>query len=109
MGTQRFTFGEVTFGGIHFLTALIGLFAVPQLVDNFSDMVRDGSAAQASPKLACISDVIRLEKDATTGGHRRTCRIIFILPGAGAPSLLLSVMITPETQQTTRHFWSWHS
>ena len=36
MGTQRFTFGEVNLiGGIHFLTALIGLFAVPQLVDNF--------------------------------------------------------------------------
>ncbi|PPR60832.1 MAG: hypothetical protein CFH08_02356, partial [Alphaproteobacteria bacterium MarineAlpha3_Bin7] len=45
MGTQRFTFGEVNLiGGIHFLTALIGLFAIPQLVDNFTQIknsVRD--------------------------------------------------------------------
>ena len=35
MGTSRFTFGNVDMlSGLHFLTALIGLFAVPQLVAN---------------------------------------------------------------------------
>ena len=37
MGTARFTFGEVEMlGGIHFLTAMIGLFAIPQLVENLA-------------------------------------------------------------------------
>ncbi len=37
MGTHRFTFGQVNLlGGIHFLTALIGLFAIPQLVSNLT-------------------------------------------------------------------------
>ena len=36
MGTARFTFGDPNLlSGIHFLTALIGLFAVPQLIQNF--------------------------------------------------------------------------
>ena len=39
MGTARFTFGNVNMlSGIHFLTALIGLFAIPQLVDNIRDI-----------------------------------------------------------------------
>ena len=42
MGTTRFTFGQVNLiSGIHFLTALIGLFAIPQLADNFADILQD--------------------------------------------------------------------
>ena len=53
MGTQRFTFDQVNLvEGIHFLTALIGLFAIPQLVDNFSDMVRKRGEAHMGPEAA---------------------------------------------------------
>ena len=35
MGTARFTFGDTNLlSGVHFLTALIGLFAIPQLIEN---------------------------------------------------------------------------
>lgn len=35
MGTARFTFGDPNLlSGVHFLTALIGLFAIPQLIEN---------------------------------------------------------------------------
>jgi putative tricarboxylic transport membrane protein len=48
MGTARFTFGDADMlSGIHFLSALIGLFAIPQLVDNMIDLAR-GSVEQRS-------------------------------------------------------------
>ncbi|MDP6896658.1 MAG: tripartite tricarboxylate transporter permease, partial [Rhodospirillales bacterium] len=38
MGTPRFTFGEANLmAGVHFLTAMIGLFAIPQLIDNLRE------------------------------------------------------------------------
>ena len=78
MGTQRFTFGEVNLiGGIHFLTALIGLFAVPQLVDNFSDITRGGGAAANVTKIKNVFPTLSDLKNTTARIHRRTNRIIF--------------------------------
>ena len=55
MGTQRFTFGQDNLtAGIHFLTALIGLFAIPQLVDNFADKIK-GTAEGNAAKIKSVS------------------------------------------------------
>ncbi|HIN75101.1 MAG TPA: C4-dicarboxylate ABC transporter permease, partial [Rhodospirillales bacterium] len=55
MGTHRFTFGEINLiGGIHFLTALIGLFAIPQLVDNFTELINSNSGSGAVTKIRSV-------------------------------------------------------
>ena len=88
MGTQRFTFGEVNLiGGIHFLTALIGLFAVPQLVDNFSDITRGGGAAAKVTKIKnvfpTLSDLKKIRLPVSIGAPIGS--FLGILPGAGGP------------------------
>ena len=88
MGTQRFTFGEVNLiGGIHFLTALIGLFAVPQLVDNFNQIknsVRDENVVKKItgifPKIA---DLKLIRVPVILGSPIGS--FLGILPGAGGP------------------------
>jgi len=88
MGTQRFTFGEVNLiGGIHFLTALIGLFAIPQLVDNFSDMVRDHGVGDHVKKIKrvfpSLSDLKKIRLPVALGAPIGS--FLGILPGAGGP------------------------
>lgn len=88
MGTQRFTFEEVNLiAGIHFLTALIGLFAIPQLVDNFSALVRDGGAEVARAKikrvLPTLADLKRIRVPVAIGAP--VGAFLGILPGAGGP------------------------
>ena len=88
MGTQRFTFGEVNLiGGIHFLTALIGLFAIPQLVDNFNQIknsVRDENVVKKItgifPKIA---DLKLIRVPVILGSPIGS--FLGILPGAGGP------------------------
>ena len=88
MGTQRFTFGEVNLiGGIHFLTALIGLFAIPQLVDNFTHIknsVRDENVVKKItgifPKIA---DLKLIRVPVILGSPIGS--FLGILPGAGGP------------------------
>ena len=88
MGTQRFTFGEVNLiGGIHFLTALIGLFAIPQLVDNFSQIknsIRDDNVVKKItgifPKIA---DLKLIRVPVILGSPIGS--FLGILPGAGGP------------------------
>ena len=88
MGTQRFTFGEVNLiGGIHFLTALIGLFAIPQLVDNFTEIknsIRDENVVKKItgifPKIA---DLKLIRVPVILGSPIGS--FLGILPGAGGP------------------------
>lgn len=53
MGTARFTFGDTNLlSGVHFLTALIGLFAIPQLIENLRGIGpgdRGGSGRPGGP------------------------------------------------------------
>ena len=88
MGTQRFTFGEVNLiGGIHFLTALIGLFAIPSLVDNFTDLINTspghGTLTKIKRVIPSFSDLklmrLPISIGATVGSF------LGILPGAGGP------------------------
>lgn len=88
MATERFTFGDANLlGGIHFLTALIGLFAIPQLIDNLrpdavAEAMQRGSAKFGSvlPKL---NDLVRVKIPAVIGSITGT--FLGILPGAGGP------------------------
>lgn len=88
MGTARFTFDQVNLiSGIHFLTALIGLFAIPQLYDNLSELVRgDGTRRNVVnidsvlPKLRDLKAIrLPIFIGALVGSF------LGILPGAGGP------------------------
>jgi len=88
MGTARFTFGQVNLiAGIHFLTALIGLFAIPQLVDNFA--VAGGKDATRRPQarlsriLPRLADLKSLRLPVAIGAP--VGAFLGILPGAGGP------------------------
>ena len=50
MGTARFTFGDTNLlSGVHFLTALIGLFAIPQLIENLRGNGPGGRGGSGRP------------------------------------------------------------
>jgi putative tricarboxylic transport membrane protein len=88
MGTARFTFGQVNLiAGVHFLTALIGLFAIPQLVDNLSSLVRDGqgrtSTARIRRILPSLADLKSIRLPIAIGAPIGA--FLGILPGAGGP------------------------
>jgi putative tricarboxylic transport membrane protein len=88
MATARFTFGDANLlGGIHFLTALIGLFAIPQLIDNLktdavAEAMRSGSSKFGSV-LPALADLIRIKIPTLIGSFTGT--FLGILPGAGGP------------------------
>ncbi len=88
MGTPRFTFGQVELlSGVHFLTALIGLFAIPQLIDNLR--LDGASGAQKQPAgafrllLPRLADLIQIRLPVLIGSTIGT--FLGILPGAGGP------------------------
>ena len=88
MGTARFTFGDVNLlSGIHFLTALIGLFAIPQLVDNLIESARGKQIPQAKSNfgsiLPSLNDLKAMRLPVSIGAFLGT--FIGILPGAGGP------------------------
>jgi putative tricarboxylic transport membrane protein len=109
MGTARFTFGQLNLiAGIHFLTALIGLFAVPQLVDNFADIIRNSTKKNTNtdkirsifPKLSDLK-LIRLPMiiGAPIGSF------LGILPGAGGPiAAFISYDYTKKLSKSPNEF-----
>ncbi len=88
MGTARFTFGDVNLlSGIHFLTALIGLFAIPQLVDNLIESAKGRQSHRADSSFGRIfpslDDLKAMRFPVSIGAFLGT--FIGILPGAGGP------------------------
>ena len=92
MGTARFTFGDTNLlSGVHFLTALIGLFAIPQLIENLRGKVpggRGGSAPETGAigfrkLLPAAADLRRIRLPVGIGSAVGT--FLGILPGAGGP------------------------
>ena len=88
MGTARFTFGDANLlSGIHFLTALIGLFAIPQLLENLGAS-KPGRARRA-PQLRLegiwptLADIRKIRLPIGIGSVIGT--FLGILPGAGGP------------------------
>lgn len=89
MGTARFTFSNVNLlPGIHFLTAMIGLFAVPQLVQSICADTRLTVTVQQKirsfrevlPRIGDLKQSIRPVMIGSTIGS-----FLGILPGAGGP------------------------
>lgn len=86
MGTARFTFGNADLlAGIHFLTALIGLFAIPQLIDNLKPAAAStvSAAREFGSVLPRLVDLVRVKTAAMIGSLCGT--FLGILPGAGGP------------------------
>ena len=110
MGTARFTFGDTNLlSGVHFLTALIGLFAIPQLIENLrgngpgggvrpggpgSTRGRNGSGGSSGTApgagaigfrtlLPALADLRRIRLPVGIGSAVGT--FLGILPGAGGP------------------------
>ena len=85
MGTPRFTFGRADLmAGVHFLTAMIGLFAIPQIVDNLRS---SEAGARAQKKLTSVlpslSNLMAIRLPVAIGSV--TGAFLGILPGAGGP------------------------
>lgn len=88
MGTARFTFGDANLlAGIHFLTALIGLFAIPQLIDNLEqgqfDQAGQAPATGFGRVLPSLLDLKQLRLPISIGAA--TGSFLGILPGVGGP------------------------
>jgi putative tricarboxylic transport membrane protein len=88
MGSARFTFGSADLlSGVNFLTALIGLFAIPQLVDNLARIVPGRPAAPLPGGFVrlrpTVADVRRMRLPVGIGSLVGT--FLGILPGAGGP------------------------
>ncbi len=88
VGTSRFTFDQVNLiSGIHFLTALIGLFAIPQLYDNISELVRGDGRARTKLNISRIlpswADIRSIRLPVSIGAPVGS--FLGILPAAGGP------------------------
>ncbi len=85
VGTQRYTFGEVNLiAGVHVLTALIGLFAIPQLVENLgASLAAKRTVKKLTGILPRLADLRRMV--VPTGIGSVVGSFLGILPGAGGP------------------------
>ncbi|MBI3127975.1 MAG: tripartite tricarboxylate transporter permease [Candidatus Tectomicrobia bacterium] len=88
MGTARYTFGSVhLLQGVHFLTALIGLFAIPQLAEGILEGLKRTGKAEALSRFGSIYPKLRhcreMALPSLIGSVVGT--FIGILPGTGGP------------------------
>ncbi len=88
MGTARFTFGDADMlAGIHFLTALIGLFAIPQLIENLRGTSVGSAGRKAAARfgsiLPTLADIKAMRLPVAIGSA--TGAFLGILPGVGGP------------------------
>jgi putative tricarboxylic transport membrane protein len=108
MGTARFTFDQVNLiSGIHFLTALIGLFAIPQLVDNLSEIIKGKSVTEAGARIKKVipnlSDLRLMKIPVGIGSFVGS--FLGILPGAGGPiAAFISYDYTKKLSKTPDEF-----
>jgi putative tricarboxylic transport membrane protein len=86
VGTQRFTFGNVYLQeGVHFLPAMIGLFAIPQIITGIAgrSKVMPGYNAKITGLLPRVRDVVRTLKAVLIGAVTGTA--VGAIPGTGGP------------------------
>ncbi len=88
MGTARFTFGSTDLmSGVNFLTALIGLFAIPQLIGNLASTETGTRVLRTTARfgrvLPKLSDLRRMRVPVAIGSVVGT--FLGVLPGAGGP------------------------
>jgi putative tricarboxylic transport membrane protein len=105
MGTPRFTFGQANLmAGVHFLTAMIGLFAIPQLIDNLLS-TESGKKAQLklTSVLPSIRDIKTIRLPVIIGSI--TGAFLGILPGAGGPiAAFISYDYSRKASKNPQHF-----
>ncbi len=85
MGAQRFIFHDALGGGINIIAALIGLFAIPQVITMFARGRRDEKAQALSVQKHAIADAFRalLRFPRALGIGMTTGSIIGLIPGVG--------------------------
>ena len=85
MGAQRFIFHPAVSGGINVIPALIGLFAIPQVIGMFAKGRRQDAAdvivVQKHPVGRAVREVLRRKRALTIGTI--TGSIIGLIPGVG--------------------------
>jgi len=101
MGTQRFTFGEANLmGGVSFLTALIGLFAIPQIIDNLINKDRlEFAQTKVRSVFPKLKDLIAIRIPVLIGSI--TGAFLGILPGAGGP--IAAFISYDYSRKTSKH------
>ncbi|MEE9257036.1 MAG: tripartite tricarboxylate transporter permease, partial [bacterium] len=108
MGTARYTFGEVNLlSGIHFLTALIGLFAIPQLAENLVESAAGRSSHRPESEFGSVlpswADLKAIRLPTSIGAFIGT--FIGILPGAGGPiAAFISYDYAQKASKTPEEF-----
>ena len=84
VGTARFTFGDVNMlAGIHFIPALVGLFAIPEIVANLAEGNIRSVASRFGRVFPSWADIKKIRLPVTIGSVVGT--FVGILPGAGGP------------------------
>jgi len=100
MGTARFTFGSTNLmSGVNFLTALIGLFAIPQLVSQIAGPHVGGLATRFGRVWPTLPDLRRMRVPVTIGSIVGT--LLGVLPGAGGP--IAAFLSYDYAQKATKH------
>ena len=107
MGTARFTFDDANMlAGIHFLTALIGLFAIPQLMDNLAAPAGAGkrpSQTRFGSVLPRLADLKAIRVPVSIGSA--TGAFLGILPGVGGPiAAFISYDYAKKASRTPERF-----
>jgi putative tricarboxylic transport membrane protein len=85
MGAQRFIFHDALSGGINIIAALIGLFAIPQVISMFAKGRQSEGAEVLQVQKHAISDAVRalLRYPRAMGIGISTGSIIGLIPGVG--------------------------
>jgi len=104
MGTARYTFGDVNLlQGVHFLTALIGLFAIPQLVDGIAESLKGIGKGDVLSRFGSIyprwQHYKAMRLPVAIGAVVGT--FIGILPGTGGP--IAAFLSYDYAQKASRH------
>ena len=104
-GTQRFIFDDYRLmGGLNFIPVLIGLFAIPTIIDNFTrkPSVRERTGALSSVG-ATLADVKRCFKSMVRGSAIGV--VLGAIPGiGGAPSAFLSYSEAKRNSKNPENF-----
>ena len=102
-GVHRFTFTSHLDGGIHIIAALVGLFAIPQVIDMLARAPGGGSAAtvQRHSLWQAIRQVLRSPR--TLGIGSVVGVIVGLVPGAGGQIAGLVAYDQSRKFSRTRH------
>ena len=104
-GTNRFIFDRwELLGGLSFIPVLIGLFALPEIIDYYAKRARDGNAVtNMVGQGATFADFKRCFKSIFRGSLIGVC--LGAIPGiGGAPSAFLSYSEAKRTSSNSENF-----